>query len=222
MRMDDSGLFNALSATFSRLRDSIAARWESITSALRLGWANLRSWWSSLRLGYFPVHLPHLRVDWQELAPNSILSRYLGLNAIPHLSVDWYARGGIVDGPTLIGAGEQGKEAVIPLEKHTEWIRLVAVELTRQLQTLAPAKAMAALPLPAAATGALVPPAARQAPQASAIDFTGLAEAIARAVANLGDQTQHDEPIIRVYLDGKQLSDAVTRYQRSAQRMYGG
>ncbi|MBP3210542.1 MAG: hypothetical protein J6M64_11665, partial [Oscillospiraceae bacterium] len=78
------------------------------------------------------------------------------------------------------------------------------------------------LPLPAAATGALVPPAARQAPQASAIDFTGLAEAIARAVANLGEQTQHDEPIIRVYLDGKQLSDAVTRYQRSAARMYGG
>ena len=33
---------------------------------------------------------------------------------------------------------------------------------------------------------------------------------------------QRNEPIIRVYLDGKQLSDAVTRYQRSAQRMYGG
>ena len=84
------------------------------------------------------------------------------------------------------------------------------------------AKAMAALPLPAAATGALVPPAARQLPLASAIDFTGLAEAIAKAVANLSDQGRNDEPIIRVYLDGKQLSDAVTRYQQSAQRMYGG
>ena len=222
MRMDDSGLFTALSATFQRLRETITARWESITAALRLGWANLRSWWSSLHLGNFDVRLPHLRVQWQELAPNSILSKYLGLDAIPHLYVEWYARGGIVDGPTLIGAGEQGREAVIPLERHTEWIRMVAQELSRQLQALAPAKAMASLPLPAVATGSLVPPGAGQAPASAGIDFTGLAEAIARAVSEFAERGQREEPVIRVYLDGRQLSDAVTRYQRSAARMYGG
>jgi hypothetical protein len=40
------------------------------------------------------------------------------------------ARGGIVDGATLFGgnvvAGEAGKEAIIPLENHTEWLDLVA------------------------------------------------------------------------------------------------
>ena len=49
--------------------------------------------------------------------------------SIPHISVDWYARGGIVDGATLIGAGEAGREAIIPLERHTEWIDAVAERL---------------------------------------------------------------------------------------------
>jgi hypothetical protein len=45
-------------------------------------------------------------------------------------SLKFAARGGIVDGATLFGgnvvAGEAGKEAIIPLENHTEWIDLVA------------------------------------------------------------------------------------------------
>ena len=89
-----------------------------------------------------------------------------------------------------------------------------------ELEKLAPAPPQLLRMIPAAAA-ATVPYAATAQP-AEPPDFTGLAEAIARAVANLGDQGRNDEPIIRVYLDGKQLSDAVTRYQRSAQRMYGG
>ena len=34
-----------------------------------------------------------------------------------------------MDGATLIGAGEAGKEAVIPLERNTEWISRVAEQL---------------------------------------------------------------------------------------------
>jgi hypothetical protein len=45
-------------------------------------------------------------------------------------SLKFAARGGIVDGATLFGgnvvAGEAGKEAIIPLENHTEWLDLVA------------------------------------------------------------------------------------------------
>lgn len=38
--------------------------------------------------------------------------------SIPSLSVEWHASGGIVDGATLIGAGEAGREAIIPLENQ--------------------------------------------------------------------------------------------------------
>ena len=32
----------------------------------------------------------------------------------PKFSIDWYAKGGIVDAPTLIGAGERGGELIWP------------------------------------------------------------------------------------------------------------
>ena len=51
-------------------------------------------------------------------------------------------------------------------------------------------------------------------------DLSGLADTIARAIAELGNRPQRDQEI-RVYLDGRQLSDAVTRYQRRDSRANG-
>lgn len=39
------------------------------------------------------------------------------------------ATGGIIDRPTIIEAGEDGREAIIPLEKNTEWINSLARKL---------------------------------------------------------------------------------------------
>ena len=166
--------------------------------------------------------LPHLTVTWQELGANSILARYLGITAIPHMGVEWYARGGIVDGATLIGAGEQGKEAIIPLERHTEWIRLVAEQLKEELEKLVPAAPQALRMIPAMAS-AMTPYAATAAPAPAyeAPDLSGLAMTIAQAIAEIGNRPQPDQQI-RVYLDGRQLSDAVTRYQRRSDRSIGG
>ena len=41
---------------------------------------------------------------------------------VPHISVDWYKTGGIFDAPSLIGVGEAGPEAVVPLDKF--WDKL--------------------------------------------------------------------------------------------------
>lgn len=35
--------------------------------------------------------------------------------AVPSVSVSWYARGGIFDGASIVGVGERGPEAVVPL-----------------------------------------------------------------------------------------------------------
>lgn len=72
------------------------------------------------------LRLPHIKVQWQDAGA---LAQFFGLTKIPHLSVAWYARGGIVDGATLIGAGEAGKEAIVPLERNTQWVTMVANEL---------------------------------------------------------------------------------------------
>lgn len=46
----------------------------------------------------------------------------------PSISVSWGARGGIIDSSTLIGigAGEAGKEALLPLERNTGWMDTLA------------------------------------------------------------------------------------------------
>ena len=50
---------------------------------------------------------------------------------VPKLKVDWYAKGGILNSPTifgsngdsLMGGGEAGKEAVLPIELLRKYIR---------------------------------------------------------------------------------------------------
>lgn len=222
MDFDYSGIIHKFQEFFVDLTGFYDKEWNTWSDMVHGLWEGLKSWWKGLSLGRFDFKLPHLTVSWQELSANSILARYLGITAIPHMGVEWYARGGIVDGATLIGAGEQGKEAIIPLERHTEWIHLVAVQLKEELAKLAPASPQLIRMIPAAAS-ALVPYAATAAPAPAyeAPDLSGLANTIAQAIAEIGNRPQPEQQI-RVYLDGRQLSDTVTRYQRRSDRSIGG
>ena len=98
----------------------------------------------------------------------------------------------------------------------------MAEQLKEELAKLSPAPPQMIRMIPAAAS-ALVPYAATAAPAASyeAPDISGLADTIAQAIAEIGNRPQPEQQI-RVYLDGKQLSDAVTRYQRRENRANGG
>ena len=215
--LDWSDAERQLTQFFTDLHDFFDFRFQSVSRFFHESIDGLKTWWSNLSFRGFHLSLPHLQVQWEMLNANSALARFLGISAVPHLSVQWYARGGIVNGATLIGAGEQGREAIVPLERHTEWIRLVASELRAQLEALGPAHAFALYPLPAAATGSLIPPSALQSESRPSLD--GLADAIVSAISSL--QADSPEPVIRVYLDGKQLSDAVTKYQRRDARAQG-
>ncbi len=113
--LDWSDIRGQLEQFFMDLHDFFDLRFQSISRLFRENIDGLKTWWSNLSFRGFHLSLPHLRVQWEYLSPNSALSRFLNISAVPHLSVQWYARGGIVDGATLIGAGEQGKEAIIPL-----------------------------------------------------------------------------------------------------------
>ena len=221
MHFDYSDIIHKIQGFFVDLTGVYDKEWNTWSDLVHGLWDALKNWWHGLTLGRFDFKLPHLTVTWQELGSNSILARYLGITAIPHMGVEWYARGGIVDGATLIGAGEQGREAIIPLERHTEWIRMVAVQLKEELEKLTPPAPQLIRMIPATAS-AMVPYAATVAPAPApeAPDLSGLADTIARAIAELGNRPQRDQEI-RVYLDGRQLSDAVTRYQRRSDRSNG-
>lgn len=72
-------------------------------------------------------HLPHITV-WYDTVYSGDGSSF----DIPQFDVQWYAKGGILDNATLFGMGDAGAEALVPLERNTEWIGKVAAEMNRQ------------------------------------------------------------------------------------------
>lgn len=59
---------------------------------------------------------PHIKVPHFTISGGEIPWGIGGMGTKPTVSVEWYAHGGIIDGATLIGVGEAGAEAVVPLE----------------------------------------------------------------------------------------------------------
>lgn len=77
------------------------------------------------------LKMPHLKITGEfSISPPKV----------PKFSVDWYARGGVFDKPTLFtsggrlgGLGEAGAEAIVPLENNTEWLDKIADRLSDKL-----------------------------------------------------------------------------------------
>lgn len=106
-------------STFNSIKASVAATWNAIKTAIttpinaavnivRSAIARIKSIINGAKLSLPKIKLPHFK-----------LSGKLSLNppSVPHLSVSWYKQGGIFDNPSIIGVGEAGPEAVLPIEK---------------------------------------------------------------------------------------------------------
>lgn len=74
--------------------------------------------------------------------PHFSISGKFSLNppSIPRFSVSWYQKGGIFDNPTLFGyggrlggLGENGAEAIVPLENNTQWLDRIATMLSEKM-----------------------------------------------------------------------------------------
>lgn len=77
------------------------------------------------------LKVPHISVDGGE-APWGIG----GMGHLPSFNVTWAAKGGILDGATLVGAGEAGKEALLPLERNTGWMDTLADRISTKGDTV--------------------------------------------------------------------------------------
>lgn len=69
--------------------------------------------------GFFSnLHLPEIKIPKIKLPHFSIEGEFsLNPPSVPHLGVDWYAKGGIFNRPSVIGVGEAGTEAVLPIDR---------------------------------------------------------------------------------------------------------
>ncbi|WP_069648990.1 phage tail tape measure protein [Caloranaerobacter ferrireducens] len=115
-------LKNAVSETWEKLKDSTVAKWECIKTsisnsinsakaAVKNGLNQIFNFFRNLRLPKIKIpkiKLPHFKLKGEfSLAPPSV----------PKLSVNWYASGGIFNRPSIIGVGEAGAEAVLPIDR---------------------------------------------------------------------------------------------------------
>lgn len=77
----------------------------------------------------FEWHLPKLEL------PHIKITGGFSLNppSFPSFDVSWYARGGVFNSPSIIGVGEAGQEAVMPLERNTGWISILAQKLAERM-----------------------------------------------------------------------------------------
>ena len=98
------GIFSGIESAVSNAMNGAKNVVSGVISAIK-GFFNFRISWPH-------IPLPHIHYD--------LISVPL-LGSIPNpatLRVEWYAKGGVFNGPSVIGVGEAGREAVVPFNKR--------------------------------------------------------------------------------------------------------
>ena len=93
------GIVDVITAPVRKARDLV------------LGFINdIKSFFAGLHLQLPHINLPHFSITG---------SFNLNPPSVPHLDVQWYAKGGIVglNGPQIVGVGDAGPEAIVPLDR---------------------------------------------------------------------------------------------------------
>ena len=108
-----STAFNAIKNTATRIWNGIK---EAITKPITSARDTVHNIIEKIK-GFFHFNwsLPHLKLPHFGISPAGWKFGDLLKGSIPKLSINWYAEGGIVDGATILGAGEAGPEGIIPL-----------------------------------------------------------------------------------------------------------
>ena len=107
-----SSVVSNVKSTFNKVKDAITHPIETAKSIIKNAINGIK--------GMFPLHIgkiftglkvPSITVNGGK-APFGIG----GKGSLPSFNVHWAAQGAIIDGATLIGAGEKGPEAILPLD----------------------------------------------------------------------------------------------------------
>ena len=114
-------IVSKVTATFNKVKTAITKPIETAKSMIQKAIDKIKSIFNKLKLKLPHFNLPHFSVSGGK-APFGIG----GKGSMPKFSVKWYAEGGIFDDPSLIGVGEKGAEAVIPLDPF--WKKLDNLE----------------------------------------------------------------------------------------------
>ena len=100
--------------TFNNIKTAIITPIQNAIDKVKSIIDKIKSWFP-IKIGkiFDNIKLPHFKLTGKF---------DLKTLSVPKLSIDWYKTGGIFDSPSVIGVGEAGAEAVVPLDKF--WDKL--------------------------------------------------------------------------------------------------
>ena len=104
-----SGIIGSVESTFNRIKDAITNPIETAKNFISDGVGRIKDIINNAHLRLPDIKVPHFNINGGEI-PWGIG----GKGYPPSIGIDWYARGGYVEGATLIGAGERGGELIWP------------------------------------------------------------------------------------------------------------
>lgn len=131
-----SGAASTVSNIMDGVRSAFASKIEAARSAVSQGIANIKNLFN-FSWSLPPIKLPHFSVSG---------SFSLNPPSVPKIDVSWYRQGGILNGAqifgsmgdTLLGGGEAGAEAVLPLSSFYSELAAILDERLAALQHTGP------------------------------------------------------------------------------------
>jgi phage-related minor tail protein len=117
---------NKMNESFNKLPKTVTSVFREVQRTVQESVRSLQS------VMNFQWSIPRPKIPRITWTYNSV--QYGGGNSvrIPQFDVRWFAKGGVLNNPTLFGMGDAGAEALVPLERNTQWISKVAREMNRQ------------------------------------------------------------------------------------------
>ena len=103
-----SSIVGTVTSIFNSAKEAITKPIEAARDAVKKIIDKIKSFFN------FTVPTPHIPLPHFSISPSGWSVGDLLKGSIPSLGISWYASGGIVDGATLIGAGEAGPEMILP------------------------------------------------------------------------------------------------------------
>lgn len=104
--VDLGGVLSTVRSVFGGIYNTVMEKIDAARSFVKGGLDAIGGFFRGLRLEFPKIKMPHFSIKGEfSLAPPSV----------PHLAVDWYRTGAIATGPSVVGIGEAGPEAVVPL-----------------------------------------------------------------------------------------------------------
>ena len=115
-----SGISSTISSVFNAIKGTVTSIWNGIKSAIESPMNAARDLVKGIIdsiKGFFnfSISWPHIPLPHFSISPSGWQVGDLLKGSIPTLGIEWYATGGVFNGASIIGVGEAGPEAVVPL-----------------------------------------------------------------------------------------------------------